>query len=73
MKADAAACMRKCNEKGQVQFVDDAQHKVWDVSNPQKLHGFFSSHVTLEALPDAAAKKLEVLSVKKSPESKAAH
>lgn len=70
MKADAAACMRKCKEKGQVQFVDDAKHQVWDVSNPKKLAAFTSTHVRLVAVTDAAGKKLEVVSVKKSREPK---
>ena len=69
MKADKAACMRKCNETGQLQFVDDAKRQVWDITNPKKLSGFTSSRVTLQAVADSEHKKLEVVSVKKLPAS----
>ena len=65
MKADKAACMRKCNETGQLQFVDDTKRQVWDITNPKKLRGFTSSRVTLQAVADSEHKKLEVVSVKK--------
>ncbi len=70
MKADAEACMRKCKEQGQVQFVDDAQNKVWDISNAEKVAQFTGEKVQVTANFDAAKKTVEILSAKKLAEKK---
>lgn len=65
MKADAAACMRKCKEQGQVQFVDDAQNKVWDITNAAKVADFSGERVTVTANFDDAKKTVEILTAKR--------
>ena len=55
--------MRKCREQGNVQFIDEAEKKVWDVSNADQLAGFETKRVTLKAELDAEHHTLRVLSV----------
>jgi hypothetical protein len=64
MKADAAACMKKCRENGGAQFVDDAKNEVWTIANGDKIAGLEGKHVSLTATVDAAKKTITVVTVK---------
>ncbi len=63
MKADAAACMKKCRENGGAQFVDDAKNEVWTIANGEKIAGLEGKHVSLTATVDAAKKTITVVTV----------
>src|ERR1043165_2188760 len=68
MKADPDACMRKCRQNGEVQFVDDKELRVWDVTNAAKLATLEGKHVSVTAKFDVQKKTMEVVSV--TPDSK---
>src|SRR5690349_9913319 len=45
-----AACSKKCVEGGQkIVFVNDADHKVWNVKNPEELKDHVGHHVQVDA------------------------
>lgn len=59
-----AACVKKCIEGGmQPVFVDQSKKAVWKIDNPDKVKGFYGSHVTISAKEDAANKTVHIESI----------
>lgn len=59
-----AACVKKCIEGGmQPVFVDQSKKAVWKIDNPDKVKGFYGSHVTVSATVDTAAKSVHIDSI----------
>ena len=51
-------------EGDKITFVDDADQKAWDVTNPEKLKGHEGHHVQLSAHVHADKNSIHVMSVK---------
>ncbi|MFP5234279.1 MAG: hypothetical protein ACLGSD_00130 [Acidobacteriota bacterium] len=59
-----ASCVKKCIEGGmQPVFVDQSKKAVWKIDNPDKVKGFYGSHVTVSATVDAANKSVHIDSI----------
>lgn len=59
-----AQCVKKCIEGGmQPVFVDQSKKAVWKIDNPDKVKGFYGSHVTITATADDAAKSVHIDSI----------
>jgi hypothetical protein len=59
-----AQCVKKCIEGGmQPVFVDQAKKAVWKIDNPDKVKGFYGSHVTVSATVDTANNSVHIDSI----------
>lgn len=59
-----AACVKKCIAGGmEPVFVDQSKKAVWKIDNPEKVKGFYGSHVTVSATEDAANKSVHIDSI----------
>jgi len=59
-----AQCVKKCIEGGmQPVFVDQSKKAVWKIDNPDKVKGFYGSHVTVSATVDTANNSVHIDSI----------